>query len=98
MPHWAVAELSKAYQLPDPEAAIVASWHIMPGPLVQYRNCRQLRHHDIIREDFWVRDGRILNPEKVFFDERQKPDIQVDCKDAIIAPGFIEVQINGTSC
>lgn len=48
------------------------------------------------REDLWVREGKILNPEKLFFDEKGSADVQLDCKDSIIAPGFIDVQINGT--
>lgn len=47
------------------------------------------------REDLWVREGKILNPEKLFFDEKGSADIQLDCKGSIIAPGFIDVQING---
>lgn len=42
-----------------------------------------------------MREGKILNPEKLFFDEKGSADIQLDCKDSIIAPGFIDVQING---
>lgn len=48
------------------------------------------------REDLWVREGKILNPEKLFFDEKGSADVQLDCKDSIITPGFIDVQINGT--
>lgn len=48
------------------------------------------------REDLWVREGKILNPEKLFFEEKGSADVQLDCKDSIIAPGFIDVQINGT--
>lgn len=48
-----------------------------------------------VREDLWVREGKILNPEKLFFDEKGSADIQLNCKDSIIAPGFIDVQING---
>ena len=39
-----------------------------------------------------MRDGKILDPEKLFFDER------LDCGGAILAPGFIDVQINGKVC
>ncbi|KAM6962449.1 N-acetylglucosamine-6-phosphate deacetylase [Aplochiton taeniatus] len=46
-------------------------------------------------EDLWVRDGRILDPEKLFYDEEGFADIRVDCEGCIIAPGFIDVQING---
>lgn len=63
--------------------------------LIQFVNCRILRDHKIIKEDLWVRNGKIENPEKVFFDEKIQSDLKVDCKNAIIAPGFIDLQING---
>lgn len=47
------------------------------------------------REDLWVREGKILNPEKLFFDEEGFADHRVDCGNKIIAPGFIDVQLNG---
>lgn len=49
----------------------------------------------VCREDLWVREGKILNPEKLFFDEEGYADHKVDCGKKIIAPGFIDVQING---
>lgn len=63
--------------------------------LQQFVNCRILRDGQLIKEDLWVRNGLIVNPEKVFFDEKIKCDTKVNCKGAIIAPGFIDVQING---
>ncbi|KAK2543783.1 Amdhd2 [Columba livia] len=68
---------------------------VSDAPIVQFTNCRILRSHQLQREDLWVRQGKILNPEKLFFDEKGSADIQLDCKDSIIAPGFIDVQING---
>ncbi|XP_018579723.1 N-acetylglucosamine-6-phosphate deacetylase [Anoplophora glabripennis] len=65
------------------------------GKLTQFVNCKILRNHSIFKEDLWVRDGKIVNPEKVFFDEKVKADFVIDCKGSIIAPGFIELQING---
>lgn len=65
--------------------------------LFQFRNCQILRDHTVISEDFWVRNGKIVDPEKVFFDEKISADVQIDCKGALIAPGFIDLQINGTS-
>lgn len=65
------------------------------GPIKQFINCRILREHKIIKEDLWVRDGVILKPENIFFDERRKADVKIDCRGAIIAPGFIDIQING---
>ncbi|KAF5304532.1 hypothetical protein FQA39_LY09583 [Lamprigera yunnana] len=64
-------------------------------PYVKFKNCRILRNHQIIDEHLWVRNGKIVNPEKVFFDEKIKADVVIDCKGAIIAPGFIDIQING---
>jgi N-acetylglucosamine-6-phosphate deacetylase len=66
--------------------------------LLQFRNCQILRDHAIITEDFWVRNGKIVDPEKVFFDEKISADIQIDCKGALIAAGFIDLQINGKEC
>lgn len=63
--------------------------------LIQFINCRILRNHKIIEEDLWVRNGKIENPEKIFFDEKTKATKVIDCSNTIIAPGFIELQING---
>lgn len=45
----------------------------------------------------WVRGGRILDPERLFFEERLVADEQRDCGGCILAPGFIDVQMNGTA-
>ncbi|XP_066545491.1 N-acetylglucosamine-6-phosphate deacetylase isoform X2 [Amia ocellicauda] len=68
---------------------------VSEAPITQFVNCRILKDHRLQREDLWVREGKILNPEKLFFDEEGFADTQVDCQDRIIAPGFIDVQING---
>ncbi|XP_058460842.1 N-acetylglucosamine-6-phosphate deacetylase [Malaya genurostris] len=63
--------------------------------LIQFRNCRLLRNHRLVVDDLWVRAGQIIDPEKVFFDEKRQAHRQIDCNNAIIAPGFIDLQING---
>lgn len=63
--------------------------------LKQFINCRILRDGKIITEDLWVRGGKIINPEKIFFDEQIRADERIDCKNFIISPGFIDLQING---
>lgn len=68
---------------------------VSDAPILQFTNCRILRDHQLQREDLWVREGRILDPEKLFFDEQGSADQRVDCEGSIIAPGFIDVQING---
>uniref|UniRef100_A0A0R3Q067 N-acetylglucosamine-6-phosphate deacetylase n=1 Tax=Angiostrongylus costaricensis TaxID=334426 RepID=A0A0R3Q067_ANGCS len=42
-----------------------------------------------------VRNGKIVDALSVFFDERRRADIQVDCDGLILSPGFIDIQING---
>lgn len=61
----------------------------------QFWLCSRLLVASVFREDLWVREGKILNPEKLFFDEKKPADVQLDCKGSILAPGFIDVQING---
>lgn len=61
------------------------------GPTLSNADCALI----FPREDLWVREGKILNPEKLFFDEEGYADHQVDCEGKILAPGFIDVQING---
>ena len=63
--------------------------------LIQFTNCRILYRSSLIKDDLWVRNGRICNPEKIFFGEKVQADVKIDCKNLIIAPGFIDVQING---
>ena len=73
----------------------------MPGvssygdAIIQFYNCRLLLNHNIIVEDLWVQNGKILDPEKLFFDRRLGPDVKIDCRNSIIAPGLIDVQVNG---
>ncbi|XP_048351491.1 N-acetylglucosamine-6-phosphate deacetylase [Sphaerodactylus townsendi] len=68
---------------------------VSAAPVFQFTNCWILKNHKLQREDLWVRKGQILNPEKLFFDEKRPADVQLDCKGSILAPGFIDVQING---
>ncbi|XP_073252993.1 N-acetylglucosamine-6-phosphate deacetylase-like [Porites lutea] len=63
--------------------------------LYQFRNCRLLRDSEIITDDLWVRDGKIIDPRIIFWEEQIKADVQIDCNNVIICPGFIDVQING---
>lgn len=63
--------------------------------LKQFYNCRILRDGKILTEDLWVRDGKFVNPERIFYDEKVKPDFRYDCRGALISPGYIDVQING---
>ena len=63
--------------------------------LIHFYNCYLLRHHQILKEDFWIRNGIILDPEIIFFDEKKMADESINCHGALIAPGLIDLQING---
>lgn len=63
--------------------------------LIQFKNCQLIRDHKIVTLDLWVRRGKIVDPEKVFFDEQKYSSRTVDCGGALLAPGFIDLQING---
>jgi N-acetylglucosamine-6-phosphate deacetylase len=63
--------------------------------IIQLTNCRLVRHGQLVKDDLWIRDGRILDPLKVFYEEKRQADLQIDCDDLVIAPGFIDTQLNG---
>ncbi|CAG9771367.1 unnamed protein product [Ceutorhynchus assimilis] len=63
--------------------------------LLRFVNCSIIRDHKVIKEDIWVRDGKIVDPEKIFYDEKIIEDERIDCGNRLIAPGLIEIQING---
>lgn len=61
----------------------------------RFYNCKILRYGKILVEDLWVREGIIVDPEKLFYDEKVKPGLEFDCQGALISPGYIDIQING---
>ena len=63
--------------------------------IIKLSNCRLVRDGTLIQDDLWIRNGTILDPEKIFFDEKRKSDLEIDCENLIISPGFIDVQLNG---
>jgi N-acetylglucosamine-6-phosphate deacetylase len=63
--------------------------------LYRFRNCTLIRNHALITDDLWIRHGKIINPQEIFFDEKTQADIEYDCHGVLIAPGYIDLQING---
>ena len=45
--------------------------------------------------DVWVREGKVIDPQRLFYVEKLAADRVVDCHGLIVAPGFIDIQING---
>ncbi|CAF0966752.1 unnamed protein product [Didymodactylos carnosus] len=54
-----------------------------------------VRNNQLINDDLWIRNGKIMYPQDIFFKEKRKADYCFDCKGAIISPGYIDLQING---
>jgi N-acetylglucosamine-6-phosphate deacetylase len=63
--------------------------------IIRFTNCFIIRDHKIIRDDLWIRNGKIVNPEPIYFAEKAMADICIDCKNMLISPGYIDLQING---
>lgn len=55
---------------------------------VRYYNGRILRNHEVKSGELWVAKGKIIAPQK-------KADRELDVQGKILAPGFIDLQING---
>lgn len=50
---------------------------------------------ELVVGDVWVRGGKVIDPMKLFFRERRLPDRVLDCSGLLVAPGFIDLQVNG---
>lgn len=59
-----------------------------------------LRNHKLVKEDFWVKGNKIIDPQCRFWDAQKEgtlepEDLVIDAKGSIIAPGYLDIQING---
>lgn len=54
-------------------------------------NCTLLRNSALVKDDLWVQEGTIIDPATVDF----LCDNATDCGGALIAPGFIDLKVNG---
>ena len=65
--------------------------------VVRYKNARVVKPGKPwpIIDELWVQGGRIIDPQKYFFDVAKRSDEEVDCKGLILAPGYIDIQCNG---
>ncbi|KAI0242454.1 N-acetyl-glucosamine-6-phosphate deacetylase [Massospora cicadina] len=66
------------------------------GKIIKIVNGRILRDHQIILDDYlWIRDGKIIDPVELFWTEKATADVLIDANNALLVPGYIELQING---
>ena len=65
--------------------------------ITKFTNCRIPRAGALVHEDLWIdsETGKILQPQKAFYEHHISPDNVVDLGGRILSPGFIDVQLNG---
>ena len=65
--------------------------------IVKFTNCRLVRGDQLVKEDLFVCSytGKILDSQGAFYTKNVVPDQVIDLCGSIIAPGFIDVQLNG---
>jgi N-acetylglucosamine-6-phosphate deacetylase len=65
--------------------------------LIKFTNCRLAINGTLFERDLWVDStkGVIIDPQKAFFDDLAMPDRIINLGGKILAPGFIDIQING---
>lgn len=56
--------------------------------VARFYNAQILSDHRIEKGELWISKGKIIAPQK-------KADVEIDAKGSIIAPGYIDLQING---
>ncbi|CAO3681763.1 unnamed protein product [Umbelopsis vinacea] len=66
------------------------------GKVIKIVNARLLLDHEIVENTYlWFRDGKIVDPQELFFKDYREPDEVIDANGAIVVPGYLDVQING---
>lgn len=56
--------------------------------IIKITNCYILKNHQILKEDLWVSNGKICDPQAT-------EDRTINAKGLLISPGYIDIQING---
>jgi N-acetylglucosamine-6-phosphate deacetylase len=67
------------------------------GRITKFTNCKLVIGNEFVEQDLWVSSatGKIVRSQEVFYGENVVPDITIDLKGKIVAPGLIDVQLNG---
>jgi len=65
--------------------------------ITKFTNCRLVKGEELVSQDLWVSSltGKIVRSQEAFYSENAVPDATVDLGGRIIAPGLIDVQLNG---
>jgi N-acetylglucosamine-6-phosphate deacetylase len=65
-----------------------AAANLKPLKIRRFANAFLLRDHELVKGDLWTEGGKIVEPKDV-------ADEEIDVQGRILAPGFIDLQING---
>jgi N-acetylglucosamine-6-phosphate deacetylase len=60
----------------------------MESPINHYYNARVLHNHNLVVGDLWEKNGIVIPPQN-------HADNHIDLQHKILAPGYIDIQING---
>ncbi|KAF2280198.1 N-acetylglucosamine-6-phosphate deacetylase [Westerdykella ornata] len=65
--------------------------------IIKFTNCLLAKDNDLVPGDLLINSttGKIIDGQKAFYEDRLGPEEVIDLKGRILAPGFIDVQING---
>ncbi|OOF96246.1 carbohydrate esterase family 9 protein [Aspergillus carbonarius ITEM 5010] len=68
-----------------------------PPRITKFTNCRIVQGLDLVEQDVWVDSfsGKILKDQEAFYGLHLSPDEVIDLGGRILAPGLIDVQLNG---
>ncbi|EAW15087.1 N-acetylglucosamine-6-phosphate deacetylase [Aspergillus clavatus NRRL 1] len=69
-----------------------------PTPrITKFTNCRVVKGKDLVEKDVWIDSlsGKILKDQEAFYGLHLSPDEIIDLGGRILAPGLIDVQLNG---
>lgn len=72
---------------------------VLVPQVIKFTNCRVPSGQKLIEQDLWVDSisGKILQGQHAFYEDKLCPDEVIDLGGRILAPGFIDVQINGAN-
>ena len=74
-----------------------ATQHSDSERITKFTNCRLVKSDQLVRQDLWVSSltGTIVRSQEAFYEQHATPDATIDLGGKIIAPGLIDVQLNG---
>lgn len=70
-----------------------------PAQLICFYNGFFVRGESLTTADLWINNatGKIVDPQEIFYDQSLVPATRIDLDGRILAPGLIDVQLNGAS-